>query len=78
MYHFIIVINDRFLLNRREILILEDHPFKIKNSAHFIEQIRDIDIPNDHVLMLLDVTSLFTNIPNDLDLEGIESRRHLI
>ena len=57
---------------------LEDHPYTIKNSNEFVEKIREIDIPEDHVLMSLDVTSLFTNIPNELVLKGVESRWHLI
>ncbi|XP_071579989.1 uncharacterized protein [Temnothorax nylanderi] len=50
----------------------------IKDSWSFVQTIRDITINADHVLASFDVTSLFTNIPKELVLQGIEKRWHLI
>lgn len=43
----------------------------VRDSSHVLEQLRDItDLGPDTLLVSLDVTALYTNIPND---EGIEA-----
>ena len=45
----------------------------IKDTTHFLKILRDIgSLPDDALLVTLDVTSLYTNIPNN---EGIEAAR---
>ena len=46
----------------------------IKNSTHFIQKISDVVIPDDHIIVSFDATSLFTNVPLDLVKIGIEKR----
>ncbi|XP_071639978.1 uncharacterized protein [Temnothorax longispinosus] len=46
----------------------------IKDSWSFVREIKDIEINTDEVLVSLDVTALFTNIPKELVLRGIEKR----
>ncbi|XP_071578645.1 uncharacterized protein [Temnothorax nylanderi] len=46
----------------------------IKDSWAFAEFINNREINNDEILISLDVTALFTNIPKDLVLRGIEKR----
>ena len=46
----------------------------IKNSSYFIEKIKNISIPDDHVFVSFDATSLFTNVPPELVKSGIERR----
>ncbi|XP_024872108.1 uncharacterized protein LOC112454769 [Temnothorax curvispinosus] len=46
----------------------------IKDGWSFVELIRDVRIEDDDVLISLDVTSLFTNIPKDLVLQAIKNR----
>ena len=46
----------------------------IKNSYDFIDKIKDIKIPEDHILISLDVTSLYTNVGERLFIESIEKR----
>ena len=38
----------------------------IKNSHYFIQKISQIHIPDNHMLMSLDASSLFTNVPIEL------------
>lgn len=40
--------------------------YNIKNSFEFVEFIKNVSLPPNHVLVSLDVTSLFTNIPKEL------------
>ena len=49
-----------------------------KNSFIFKEVISKIKIPSDHIMISLDVTSLFTNVPIDLVINSIEKRWNLI
>ena len=46
----------------------------IKNSLNLIEIVKNIEIPNDHIMLSLDVTSLFTNIPLELLIKGVVKR----
>ena len=45
-------------------------PSYLRNSNHLINILRNLNIPSHAILCTLDVTSLYTNIPND---EGIEA-----
>ena len=45
-------------------------PSYLRDSSHLINLVRNLRIPKDSILATLDVTSLYTNIPND---EGIEA-----
>ena len=44
----------------------------VKDTTHFIDLLATLDIPDNHILMTIDVSSLYTNIPHD---EGIEACR---
>lgn len=46
----------------------------IDNSFALIDKIKNLVIPHDHVLISLDVTSLFTNIPCNLVLDSLDKR----
>jgi len=46
----------------------------IKDSWSFVTKINKTSIDSSEVLMSLDVTSLFTNIPKDLVMQGIKDR----
>ena len=50
----------------------------INNSFELKEKIKDIIIDDDHILISLDVSSLFTNIPSKLVLESLDKRCLLI
>ena len=50
--------------------LVKELPSYLRDSSHLINLIRDLRIPKDSILATLDVTSLYTNIPND---EGIEA-----
>lgn len=45
--------------------------WNVKNSMELVNQIKTITVPDKHVLISLDVISLFTNIPKDLVLKII-------
>ena len=51
---------------------------QVKNSFIFKEVISKIKIPSDHIMISLDVTSLFTNVPIGLVKNSIEKRWNLI
>ena len=46
----------------------------IKNSYNFIDKIKHIEIPEDHILISLDVTSLYTNVGEKLVIESTKKR----
>jgi len=51
------------------------HTFShLDNSFKLIEKLRNVDIDEKHVLISLDVISLFTNIPLDLAIESVLRR----
>ena len=53
---------------------LNEESHSIKNSSEFLRKIGNLKIPEDHVMISLDVSSLFTSIPNDLIIESIERK----
>ena len=46
----------------------------MKNSRHFVEEIKDEIIREDEVMVSFDVKSLFTNVPLDEALQVIQDR----
>ena len=46
--------------------------YNVQDSFDFVERVKDIIIPESHVLVSFDVSSLFTNIPMQLVLQIIE------
>nr|CAI5820872.1 unnamed protein product [Callosobruchus analis] len=54
--------------------IINKNPSYIKDSWHFKEKIKNINIPNNYKIISLDVVSLYTNIPIDLALHIIETK----
>ena len=58
---------------------LQDHviqlPSYVKDTTDFINKIEKITSPEGSILVIMDVSSLYTNIPND---EGIESIRETL
>ena len=42
------------------------NPYYIKDSLDFIEKIKNVFLPENYVLISLDVVILYTNIPNIL------------
>lgn len=44
----------------------------MKNSYDFMEKIKDIIIPDNHILISSDVTSLYTNVSKKLVIESIK------
>lgn len=50
----------------------------IKNSLAFVSAIKYKKIRDDEVLISLDVTSVFTNIPKELVIKGIEKRHGIV
>ena len=50
----------------------------LKNSKTLIEILSNLNFSQNHITMSLDVTSLFTNVPTELVLKGIDRRWPLI
>ena len=50
---------------------LSESKYTIKDTKYFVEKIKKEHIPNDHLLVLFDVKSLFTNVPLDQTIEII-------
>jgi len=50
----------------------------VKNSFELYKTLNYMDVPDNHILISLDVISLFTNIPQDLVIEGINNRWQFI
>jgi len=48
----------------------------VKNSFELYNILQEKKIPENHVLISLDIISLFINIPLELIIEGINSRWH--
>ena len=57
----------RFLKNN-----IPESKYNVKNSIEFRQRIKGQIIPTDHVMISLDVTSLFTNITKDMVINAIE------
>jgi len=47
---------------------------QVKNSYELFNRLLGMTIPENYLLMSLDVRSLFTNIPSDLVVEAINNR----
>lgn len=50
----------------------------VKDSWTFVEEIKNLRCPEDHMLISLDVQSLFTNIPTELVVKSCERRWNVI
>jgi len=46
----------------------------IENSFQLIEKLKNVKLDDRHVLLSLDVVSLFTNIPLDLAIDSVSKR----
>lgn len=57
---------------------LDEPNYTTKNSLEFVNSIQGIDVPSDHCLISLDVSSLFTSIPTDLILQGVKAKWNII
>jgi len=53
---------------QRSLFLLKSH---VKNNFELYNTLLETKIPKKHALISLDVTSLFTNIPQELVIEGI-------
>ncbi|XP_046468110.1 uncharacterized protein [Neodiprion pinetum] len=50
-------------------------PFSnVKDSCEFVNKIQNLNIPDDHLLVSLDVTYLFTNVPTDLAIDAVSRK----
>ncbi|XP_046489072.1 uncharacterized protein [Neodiprion pinetum] len=49
---------------------------RVRDSFALINAIRDFRLPPDHILVSLDVVSLFTNVPQDLAINAVRQRWH--
>ncbi|XP_046601934.1 uncharacterized protein LOC124295557 [Neodiprion lecontei] len=49
---------------------------RVRDSFALVNAIRDFRLPPDHVLVSLDVVSLFTNVPQDLAINAVKQRWH--
>ena len=58
---------------------LQEHvsklPSYVKDTTDFINKTKDLAVPDHAILVTMDVSSLYTNIPND---EGIEAVREIL
>ena len=58
---------------------LQDHvqklPSYVKDTTDFINKIKDLDVPSNSILVTMDVSALYTNIPNN---EGIDAVRNTL
>lgn len=68
----------RFLTDILTSAYSTENDYYVKNSAAFSTLVNDTTIPNDYVIISLDVVSLFTNIPKELVFSSIEKRWELI
>ena len=55
-------------------LCINKPEFYIDNSYALIKKLKNIEIPDDYILLSLDVTSLFTNITLEAVLNSLERR----
>lgn len=61
-----------------KIAFREYNKFRILNTFSFAEAVNDIEVQRDHMIVSLDVISLFTNIPLELILSILENNWELI
>ncbi|XP_044766183.1 uncharacterized protein LOC123322305 [Coccinella septempunctata] len=54
--------------------VLSSSKFKVKDSFSFVEELKNIHVPENYKMMSLDVVSLFTNIPKSLVFQIITKR----
>ena len=54
--------------------VVGETEYGIKNSFDFVNKIKNIQIPEEHMLFSLDVTSLYTNIPIHLALDIVNNK----
>lgn len=54
--------------------VLGNSEYHVKDSWQFCEFIKKQIVPNNHIIMSLDVTSLYTNIPTNLAIECINNK----
>ncbi|XP_057340580.1 uncharacterized protein LOC130677745 [Microplitis mediator] len=52
--------------------VINKFEVNVRNSAELVEFLHNVKLPEDYVLVSLDVVSLFTNIPKELVLSTIE------
>ena len=56
--------------------LVQSLPSHVKDTAHFLNLLSTMMVPNDHIMMTIDVSSLYTNIPHN---EGIDAcKQHLL
>lgn len=67
----------KFLSNLISHAFVRDQ-YHVKDSFEMVKYIQGFSIPDDHILISLDVISLFTNIPTDLTIELLKDRWSLI
>lgn len=65
-------------IHKKLLPLTRDHFSYIKNSTHFKSLVQNIMIPNDHILISLDVSSLFTNVPFSLVESAINEKKEKI
>ena len=53
---------------------LSESQYTVKNTKHFVEEIKKKHIPSDHLLVSFDVKSLFRNVPLDETIKVILNR----
>ena len=49
-----------------------DSPYYVKNSAHFVESIKDLKVEEDEILVSFDVTALYPSIPQKRAIELVK------
>ncbi|XP_068989277.1 uncharacterized protein [Neodiprion pinetum] len=49
---------------------------RVRDGFALVNAIRDLCLPPDHILVSLDVVSLFTNVPQDLAINAVKQRWH--
>lgn len=58
---------DHFLLP-----LSTSHPSYLKNTTHFLQTLQSHTIPQDSLLITIDVDALYTNIPNDSGIQAVK------
>ena len=51
--------------------LAESNEFRIKNSQHFVDSIKDLVIADDETLVSYDITALYPSVPQDEAIELI-------